>query len=183
MTDPGAHGPAGGSGSAPGLPVARGLWYRVHPADNLDLDQGKARSLSIHTGLVGQSGLSAFASPHHLYSYLRDVGWGGRDWLHGYDDGETSRRVIAFHGREIGRGAEDEPLVRPEPDDGCCGQVLHGHIAWSTFVRKLSRTPRPSAEWTIGAAMESARRRGSGDRGRHRRAAQGMRTRPAGPRR
>jgi hypothetical protein len=166
-----------------GLPTARGMWYRVHPADSLDLDQGRARSRHIHDPGAGQSGLSAFASPHDLYSYIQAVDWGGRDWLHGYDDGLTARRVIAFHGREVGRGAEDEPLVRPEPDGSCCGRIVHGQMAWSTFVRKLSGTPRPPAGWSLGEAMESLRRRASGERGTHRRAPQRSMPAPRGRRR
>jgi GNAT superfamily N-acetyltransferase len=149
------------------LPLRRGLWYRVHPAGSLDLDQGKARSRP-RPG-IGQSGLSAFASPHDLYDYIREMDWGGRGWLHGHDDGVTPRRVIAFHGREIGRGAKDEPLVRPDTDMGCCGLVLHGDMAWSTFTRRLSDTPRPQARWDPGQAREMARLRASGQRGLHRR--------------
>lgn len=46
------------AGSAPvALPVTRGLWYRVHPAHSLELDQGKARSRS--TGPAGAASLIA----------------------------------------------------------------------------------------------------------------------------
>lgn len=147
------------------LPTACGLWYRVHPADSLALDQGKARSRSIETPRIGQAGLSAFASPHHLYSYILAMGWGGRTWLHGYDDGITPRRVLAFHGREIGRGEDDEPLVRPEAGPGCCGRIVHSRMAWSTFVRKLSGTAAPGTGWTPGQALEKGRRRTTGTRG------------------
>lgn len=164
--------PASREDPAPsGLPVVRGLWYRVHPADSLDLDPGKARSRNINSPHVGQSGLSAFASPHDLYAYIKAVDWGGRDWLHGYDDGLTSRRVVAFHGWEVGRGCEDEPLVLPGPDGSCCGRVVHGHMAWSTFVRRLSNTPRPPGKWSLDQARTSIERRASGERGKHRRPA------------
>ena len=152
------------------LPTARGLWYRVHPADGLDLDQGKARSRTIETPGIGQAGLSAFASPHHLFAYVCEMGWGGRTWLHGYDDGITPRRVVAFHGHEIGRGADDEPLVQPEADPGCCGQAVHGHMAWSTFVRKLNGTPKPRTRWSLEQALEKSRQRTSGKRSRPREA-------------
>ena len=146
------------------LPTARGLWYRVHPAAGLALDQGKARSRPVETPGIGQAGLSAFASPHHLYSYINEMGWGGRDWLHGYD-GITPRRVVAFHGREIGRGDDDEPLIRPEASSGCCGQIVHSHMAWSTFVRKLSGTPRPRTKWTPDGARDTGSQRTAGTRG------------------
>ena len=158
--------------AAPGpLPAGRGLWYRAHPADALDLDQGKARSRSLETPGIGQAGLSAFASPHHLYSYLTELNWAGRGWLHGHDDGQTPRRAVAFHGREVGRGDDDEPLIRPEPDASCCGRVVHSHLAWSTFVRKLSGTSQQHGQWTLGQAQDNARRRASGERGQHRRPA------------
>lgn len=150
------------------LPTARGLWYRVHPAESLDLDQGKARSSPVDAPGIGQAGLSAFTFPHHLYSYLCEMGWGGRDWLHGYDDGFTRRRVVAFHGREIGRGEDDEPLVRPEANPGCCGRAVHSHMAWSTFVRRLSGTPKPPIRWTLDQALAKGRQRASGERGRQR---------------
>jgi hypothetical protein len=151
--------------------VQRGLWYRVHPAECLDLDHGKARSRPVDDPRPGQSGLSAFASPHHLFSYIKEMDWGGRDWLHAYDDGITPRRVVAFHGREIGRGADDEPLIRPEADHSCCGRTVHKQLAWSTFVRNLSGTPRPRAEWSLESAQQSGQQRASGDRAAHRRAA------------
>jgi hypothetical protein len=161
------------SSSGPGLLTACGLWYRVHPAGALDLDQGLARSRSLHGREgIGQAGLSAFAWPHHLYAYVCEMDWGGRDWLIDAEDGSGGRRVIAFHGKEVGRGADDEPLARPESDASCCGRVLHGQMAWSTFVRKLSDTPGPPAKWSLNGARESARRRVSGDRGRRRRASE-----------
>jgi hypothetical protein len=155
------------------LLTARGLWYRIHPADALDLDQGLARSRPLYGREgIGQAGLSAFAWPHHLYAYVCAMDWGGRDWLIDAEDGSGGRRVIAFHGREVGRGEDDEPLVRPEPGASCCGCALHGHMAWSTFVRKLSGTPRPHAEWSLRAAREAALQRAAGDRSRRRRLAQ-----------
>ena len=161
--------PVSGPPRSRALPVRRGLWYRVHPAGALDLDPAKARSRPVWLPGAGQSGLSAFASPHLLYGYIRALDWGGRDWLHGYDDGDTPRRVIAFHGREAGRGAEDEPLVEPAPDMACCGRILHAHLAWSTFIRNLSGTPRPRVPWSPVRATEMSRLRASGQRGRHRR--------------
>ena len=167
----GSRGPQAKIAASRALQAGRGLWYRVHPAGSLDLDQGRARSRSLEEPGAGQAGLSAFAGPHHLYSYITKTDWGGRGWLDGHDDGDTARRVVAFHGREVGRGEDDEPLIRPEPDASCCGQVVHSHLAWSTFVRKLSATPKPRTQWSPGQARENARRRASGERGRRRRPA------------
>lgn len=147
------------------LPVRRGLWYRIHPAESLALDQGRAQSVHINKLRPGQAGLSAFGSPHHLLDYVRAMNWGDRDYLHAYDDGITARRVIAFHGREIGRGAEDEPLIRPEPDQACCGQTVHVSYAWSTFVRRLSDTPGPAGgRWRVEVAIGTAIDRQTGSR-------------------
>lgn len=169
---PGQDASAAHVGARRPLAVRRGLWYRIHPADSVDLDQGKAQSVQIDERRPGQAGLSAFASPHHLLDYVRAMDWGDRDYLHGYDDGITRRRVVAFHGKEIGRGAEDEPLIRPEPDPSCCGQAVHVSYAWPTFVRGLSETPKPaSGRWRQDVAAGTAADRRTGARGRHRRQA------------
>lgn len=152
---------------AGGLRIARGLWYRLHRSDQLDLDPGRARSRPLDHGGPGQAGLSAFARPHHLLHYATELTWGSRrETPYLPEDRGVLRRVVAFHGREIGRGDDDEPLVRPEPDSSCCGRIVHEHMAWSTFVRKLSDTPKPSARWTLDQAQEKGRRRVSAGRGR-----------------
>ena len=170
--------PNGARADAGGLRIARGLWYRLHRSDQLDLDSGRARSRPLDYGGPGQAGLSAFARPHHLLHYATELTWGSRrETPYLPEDRGVLRRVVAFHGREIGRGDDDEPLVRPEPDSSCCGRIVHEHMAWSTFVRKLSDTPKPSTRWTLDQAQEKGRRRVSAGRGRQaasRRRATGM---------
>ncbi len=149
--------PAGSARPAAPLVIARGLWYRMHRSDQLDLDPGRARSRPLDHRGPGQAGLSAFASPHHLLHYATEVSWGSRgETPYLPEDRGVPRRVVAFHGREIGRGDDDEPLVRPEPGSSCCGRIVHGQMAWSTF--------RAQTERHTEAKHQMDARAGSGER-------------------
>lgn len=126
------------------LPVGRGIWYRAHLAGQ-PLDEAHATSKALnrpwpgnpgadHPGAAqaGQNGYSAFAHPQHLRDYMHEYGWVGEPEV-GWDD----REVVAFHGRQVGRGADNEPLVHPEPSPACCGNVIHSRMPWEDFEQRL----------------------------------------------
>ena len=125
------------------LPEGRGVFYRAHLKD-APLDEAHARSRpigpdsgSVHE-TVGQRGYSAFASPHHLSIYMDAQGWHRPEYHRSADPMNfAGREVIAFHGREVGRGADKEPLVVPEANPHCCGRVIHSRTGWNDFEDKI----------------------------------------------
>jgi 8-oxo-dGTP diphosphatase len=133
------------------LPVGRGIWYRLHDMTT-PFDEAHARSrlvdstryvpgkdkgaAQVRTGLRGYS---AFAHPSHLRDYLDEYGWTG-------NFGDESR-VLAFHGRQVGRGEDNEPLVIPAANHKCCGRVIHAEWPYEDFEQKAGEAapPHPAA--------------------------------------
>jgi 8-oxo-dGTP diphosphatase len=121
------------------LPEGRGIFYRSHDM-RYPLDEAHARSAPLNHGYrpfqvsptfsVGQRGYSSFASPHRLSSYMDEMEWKDNpSWPH--------RDVIAFHGKQVGVGEDNEPLVVPEANPHCCGRVIHSRMPWDEFEGKL----------------------------------------------
>jgi len=121
------------------LPEGRGIFYRAHDMRR-PLDAAHARSAPLNHGYrplqvdpmfsVGQRGYSSFASPHELSSYIDEMEWKERnDWKH--------REAIAFHGKHVGIGEDNEPLVVPEANPHCCGRVIHKRMPWDEFEGRL----------------------------------------------
>jgi 8-oxo-dGTP diphosphatase len=121
------------------LPEGRGIWYRAHDRRH-PLDEAHARSAPLNHGYrpfqtdpafsAGQRGYSSFASPHELSSYMDEMEWKDTDsWKH--------RDAVAFHGKHVGVGEDNEPLVVPEANPHCCGRVIHTRMPWDEFEGKL----------------------------------------------
>ncbi|MCW2929913.1 MAG: hydrolase [Actinomycetia bacterium] len=121
------------------LPEGRGIWYRAHDM-RYPLDEAHARSAPLNHGYrpfqkdpafsVGQRGYSSYASPHELSSYMDEMDWKeGDSWPH--------RQAIAFHGKQVGVGEDNEPLVVPQANPHCCGRVIHAQMPWDDFEGKL----------------------------------------------
>jgi hypothetical protein len=127
-----------------GLPVQRGLWWRMHHQD-APLSPGQAASkttAALYKDCAGLRGYSAFANPHQLRDYLQDLTWVGSAEV-GWDE----RTVLAFHGKEVGRGEDGEPLVVPHWDQSCCGQTVHAQMPWEEFTARLEHTLLPTSPW------------------------------------
>ena len=121
------------------MPEGRGLWYRAHDM-RYPLDHQHARSAPLSHGYkpfmkqpafsTGQRGYSAFASPHQLSSYMDEMEWKDHpSWKH--------RSIVGFHGKEVGRGEDGEPLVVPEANPHCCGKVIHSSTPPEEFEKKI----------------------------------------------
>lgn len=121
------------------LPTGRGVYYRMH-LRGTPLDQEHAASRPVGgwnykltpQQKAGLRGYSAFDNPHHLHRYMAgDGGWeeASPDW--------DERDVIAFHGKQSGRGHDNELLVVPEASPACCGRVIHSQMPWEEFTAKL----------------------------------------------
>ena len=110
--------------SADRLPEeAPGLYWRAH-IRSAPFDAEHAQSHPVGPGYDGKApvdlryGYSCFSHPYHLAQYMPD---------HFGEDSEH-REVLAFHGRHVGTGHDGEPLVVPEADHSCCGQVVHDRM-------------------------------------------------------
>lgn len=138
------------------LPEGRGVFYRLH-GNGQPLDEAHARSRPHPNGMpwypapgiqekVGLRGYSAFASPHHLSQYMDEFGW----IAHGHTRPDRAQ-VIAFHGKQVGRGDDNEPLVIPEANPHCCGNVIHSRMPFEEFEDRIwgENTPEqiPAKPW------------------------------------
>jgi hypothetical protein len=139
-----------------GLPVQRGLWWRMHHVD-APLSAGQASSRPIGAPALwvvpvgGLRGYSAFASPHQLCDYLHEREWVGADEVDW--DGRT---VLAFHGKEVGRGFDGEPLVIPHPGQACCACTVHAEMPWDEFRARLDYTQLPASPWDAALGRHCA---------------------------
>lgn len=122
------------------LRVERGLYYRTHHKD------APFSRENASTQIIGESpgphmdkywkpqqGYSAFWHPAHLAQYHDEQGWS--------DDPETmkGRRVLAFRGTPVGKGADGEPRVMPDSDKP------EESMSWKRFRDRESITPMPSS--------------------------------------
>jgi len=133
------------AGQAGPLPMGPDVFYRVHHQDAPFGPEHAASGLVDHAGRPvkgerSRRGYSTFQNPHELEHYLDEMGWTGRA-----DFGE--RRVIAFRGRQVGRGANHEPLAIPhsaEPDES---------MTWDTFQQRLAHTDMPHLRLAPGGGQ------------------------------
>lgn len=158
------------------LPQGRGLFWRLHDPDDRPLTEPHARSRRVDwdwlkpgetdpdTGLknvhiqTGLRGFSAFQSPHQLHRYMEEYGWSeaGPDGEHAWPD---SSQVVAFHGKQVGRGDDGEPLVIPHPNEKCCGRIIHSGMDWDEFEHHVQRTmgsDTSSSPWNQQHAHENS---------------------------
>jgi 8-oxo-dGTP diphosphatase len=157
------------------LPLRHGLWYRAHPEGAFPIDPGRAQSRIIdgRGRSIGQRGLSAMAHPVHLMGYLGHAEWYDLDDENrpAWNPATGSRKIIAFHGTEVGRGADDEPLVMPKPDHSCCGRTVHATWSLPRFDQLTDEHyPNPTGAITWSPLThDRTLERASGERGEHRR--------------
>ena len=116
------------------LPIAHDTFYRTHHRDAPFGPEHASSSPITATSAPLRSGYSAFRSPHELRRYMIEFGWVG-DLRVSWDD----RIVYQFSGAEIGRGADDEPLVMPH------SSVPDEVLTWDGFQHRLACTPVPDS--------------------------------------